>query len=132
MVNFYSVKNTVPNDLVYFELAQLLAREMARMIRFKGNELNKTDIPVEESVTFVMTHAYDKEEDKTIDVVCQKIENGMKDRGLVLATSPASWKFKGISDDTSERISIVLAFMYMKEPAPLNIYTHAHPGIHQI
>ena len=78
MENFESVKLTVPNDLVYFKLAQLFAREMARMNGFKGNELNEIDIAVEESVTFVMTHAYDKEEDKTIDVICQKIEDGLK------------------------------------------------------
>jgi len=78
MENFESVKLTVPNDLIYFELAQLFAREMARMIGFKGNELNEIDIALEESVTFVMTHAYDKEEDKTIDVICQKIEDGLK------------------------------------------------------
>ena len=78
MENFESVKLTIPNDLVYFKLAQLCAREMARMIGFKGNELNEIDIAVEESVTFVIMHAYDKEEDKTIDVTCQKIDNGIK------------------------------------------------------
>jgi anti-sigma regulatory factor (Ser/Thr protein kinase) len=78
MENFESVKLTVPNDLAYFELAQLFARETARMIGFKGNELNEIDIALEESVTFVMTRVYDKEEDKTIDVICQKIEDGMK------------------------------------------------------
>jgi anti-sigma regulatory factor (Ser/Thr protein kinase) len=78
MENFESVKLTIPNDLVYFELAQLFAREMAKMIGFKGNELNEIDIALEESVTFVMTHAYDKEEDKTIDIICQKIEKGLK------------------------------------------------------
>lgn len=78
MENFESVTLTIPNDLVYFTLAQLYAREMARMIGFKGIELNEIDIAVEESVTFVIMHAYDKEEDKTIDVTCQKIENGIK------------------------------------------------------
>lgn len=78
MENFESVKLTVPNDLAYFDLAQVIARELARRIGFNGNELNEIDVALEESVTFVMTHAYDKEEDKTIDVIFQKIENGLK------------------------------------------------------
>jgi anti-sigma regulatory factor (Ser/Thr protein kinase) len=78
MENSEFVKLTVPNDLVYFDLAQLFAREMAKKIGFRGNELNQIDIAVEESVTYVMKHAYDMEETKTIDIICQKIEGGLK------------------------------------------------------
>jgi serine/threonine-protein kinase RsbW len=78
MENLESVKLTVPNDLIYFDLAQLFVREMAQKIGFRGNDLNQIDIAVEESVTNVMKHAYDKEESKTIDVICQKIEGGVK------------------------------------------------------
>ena len=39
------------------------------------------------------------------------------DCGILLATSPASWKFKGISDDSSQRICVVLEFKYIKPPA---------------
>jgi anti-sigma regulatory factor (Ser/Thr protein kinase) len=78
MENSEFVRLTVPNDLVYFDLAQRFAGEMAKKIGFRGNELNEIEIAVEESVTYVMTHAYDKEEDKTIDIICQKIEEGLK------------------------------------------------------
>ena len=86
MENSESVRLTIPNDLIYFDVAQLFAREMAKKIGFRGYELNEIDIAVEESVTYVITHAYDKEEDKTIDIICRKIEGGMmiivKDMGI--------------------------------------------------
>ena len=49
----------------------------------------------------------------------------IQDCGILLATSPASWKFKGISDDTSQRISVVLAFKYMEEPTAKTLYLPA-------
>ena len=50
----------------------------------------------------------------------------LKDCGILLATSPASWKFKGISDDTSQRISVVLSFRYMHVPSTLLLYPPEH------
>lgn len=50
----------------------------------------------------------------------------IKDCGMLLATSPASWKFKGISDDTSQRISVALSFKYMTPPAVYDIYAPEH------
>ncbi len=44
------------------------------------------------------------------------------DCGLMLATSPASWKFKGISEGASQRISVVLSFKYMVPPQQYNLY----------
>ncbi|MBP6977830.1 MAG: ATP-binding protein [Bacteroidales bacterium] len=81
-----SVTLMVPNELAYFDLAQLYVREMAKKIGFRGNSLNQIDIAVEESVTFVMKHGYDKEESSTIEVICQKLDNGIriivKDMGI--------------------------------------------------
>lgn len=50
------------------------------------------------------------------------IRYNIKDCGILLATSPSSWKFKGISDDTSQRISVVLGFIYMEPPSPKKLY----------
>ena len=50
------------------------------------------------------------------------VKYNFKDCGILLATSPGSWKFKGISDDTSQRISVVLGFIYQIEPQPKNIF----------
>ncbi len=50
------------------------------------------------------------------------VKFGIRDCGILLATSPASWKFKGISEDTSQRISVVLAFKYTSEPIQYNIF----------
>ncbi|MFH0761625.1 MAG: ATP-binding protein [Bacteroidota bacterium] len=49
----------------------------------------------------------------------------INDCGLLLATSPASWKFKGI-EDASQRISVALGFRYMEPPAPHNLYAPEH------
>jgi len=47
---------------------------------------------------------------------------GFNDCGIQLATSPASWEFKGIDSDSSQRISVVLGFKYTEKPSPVNIY----------
>ncbi len=49
-----------------------------------------------------------------------------KDCGIFLATSPASWKFKGISENSSQRISVALGFRYMVPPPRLDIYAPEH------
>jgi len=51
---------------------------------------------------------------------------GMNDCGLLLATSPMSWKFKGIPRDSSQRISVILSFRYMDEPRRLTLYPPSH------
>jgi anti-sigma regulatory factor (Ser/Thr protein kinase) len=51
---------------------------------------------------------------------------GFDDCGLLLATSPRSWKFKGIPGDPSQRISVVLCFRYMDSPQRLRLYPPAH------
>ena len=53
------------------------------------------------------------------------VKSQFKDCGLMLATSPASWKFKGI-DDTSQRISVLLSFKYMISPVPSPIFIPEH------
>jgi serine/threonine-protein kinase RsbW len=54
------------------------------------------------------------------------LKYGINDCGILLATSPASWKFKGISDDTSQRISVILEFKYMEEPVVKKLYAPEH------
>ncbi len=50
------------------------------------------------------------------------IRQGILDCGILLATSPASWKFKGIPGDPSQRISVVLSFRYIGEAKPLQLF----------
>ena len=47
---------------------------------------------------------------------------GIQDCGILLATSPATWEFKGMESDTSQRMSVVLSFKYLGEPQPLTLY----------
>lgn len=48
------------------------------------------------------------------------------DCGILLGTSPSSWKFKGISEDASQRISVVLSFKYMSPPGSYTLYPPEH------
>jgi hypothetical protein len=50
----------------------------------------------------------------------------INDCGILLATSPASWKFKGISDDATQRISVALGFRYMIPPVSYNLFVPEH------
>lgn len=52
--------------------------------------------------------------------------HGMKTCGIFLATSPASWKFKGIPGNTGQRISVVLDFKYTAPPAAITLYPPPH------
>ncbi|HPG56414.1 MAG TPA: ATP-binding protein [Candidatus Wallbacteria bacterium] len=55
---------------------------------------------------------------------------GFNDCGIQLATSPATWEFKGIDSDSTQRISVVLGYKYTKKPEPVNIYApQAHKEI---
>ena len=54
------------------------------------------------------------------------VRRGINDCGILLATSPASWKFKGIPGDPNQRISVVLSFRYIGTPKRLTLYPPAH------
>ena len=47
------------------------------------------------------------------------------DCGLLLATSPATWMFKGIEEST-QRISVILSYEYTNPPEPLTLYAPVH------
>ena len=51
---------------------------------------------------------------------------GINDCALLLATSPASWKFKGIPGDPDQRISVVLSFKYTAPPAKVTVFAPPH------
>ena len=53
------------------------------------------------------------------------VKFGVGDCGILLATSPATWKFKGIAADDSQRISTVLSFKYLEVPPQLTLYPPA-------
>ncbi len=71
-------KITLPNKFDYLEIAQLFVRETAKKIGFAGSSLNNIDIAIEEAVSNVMKHTYDPEENRTFDIICEKLRNGIK------------------------------------------------------
>jgi serine/threonine-protein kinase RsbW len=50
---------------------------------------------------------------------------GLADCGILLATSPASWQFKGIAGDASQRLGVVLSFKYLTPPEARDLYVPA-------
>jgi anti-sigma regulatory factor (Ser/Thr protein kinase)/RimJ/RimL family protein N-acetyltransferase len=63
----------------------------------------------------------------TNHVFTQKVmlKYGFNDCGILLATSPASWEFKGMEENT-QRVSVVLSFKYLKAPPALTLYAPPH------
>ena len=51
---------------------------------------------------------------------------GFRDCGILLATSPATWKFKGIAEPDEQRISVVLSFYFIEKPERRSIYAPPH------
>ena len=47
---------------------------------------------------------------------------GFNDCGILLATSPATWRFKGIADENDQRISVVLSFRYVEVPQARTLF----------
>lgn len=56
------------------------------------------------------------------------IKLGFRDCGILLATSPATWKFKGIDEPGVQRISVVLSFVYLQQHSPRRIFAPPHHG----
>lgn len=54
------------------------------------------------------------------------VRMGVKDCGIILASSPATWKFKGIAGESAQRISVVLSFKYLDAPVSRKLYPPAH------
>lgn len=78
MENFESVSFTIPNKYEYLDIAQGFVNDIAQKAGFKGNLLMQIDIAIEETVTNIMKHAYDAEESRTFEIICQKIPDGIK------------------------------------------------------
>ena len=47
---------------------------------------------------------------------------GIRDCGILLATSPSTWQFRGIEGDSSQRISVALSYRYLTKPRTLDLY----------
>ncbi|WP_028571815.1 ATP-binding protein [Desulfonatronum lacustre] len=54
------------------------------------------------------------------------IKLGYRDCGILLATSPATWKFKGIDEPGTQRISVVVSFVYLEQPSPRQVFAPPH------
>ncbi len=53
------------------------------------------------------------------------VKHGFGDCGIELATSPATWEFKGMEQNT-QRISVIMSYKYLVKPQSLTLYPPAH------
>ncbi|MDD3990601.1 MAG: ATP-binding protein [Desulfobacteraceae bacterium] len=66
----------------------------------------------------------------TIHLFSQKmaVRSGLKPLALLLATSPATWNFKGISERVDQRISVVFSYQYLRKPQARTLYPPSRHG----
>jgi len=69
---------SLPPDLSYLHLAQMVIREMAQKIGFTGNDLSQIDLASEEAVSNVMVHAFADQERENFELICERAPLGMK------------------------------------------------------
>jgi len=60
----------------------------------------------------------------TVHTISQKMaaKAGLQPLSILLAASPMTWNFKGITEQVNQRISVVLGFKYLQTPQPRVIY----------
>jgi anti-sigma regulatory factor (Ser/Thr protein kinase) len=95
------IKATFPNEAMFIPIAQQLIKEAAVKVGFEGSALSQIEVAVEEAVSNVQQHAYDAEENKTYDLICEMHPAALKiiirERGIPFDPKriPA---FKGVHD----------------------------------
>jgi len=73
------LKLILPNDMSYLEIAQLCVRETARKYGFtERSDLTKIELALEEAISNVIKHAYAGEEDRTFEIICERIPLGIQ------------------------------------------------------
>jgi len=86
MKKSHVLKLTIPGDLAYLSVAQLFVRETAKKCGFEGNNLHKIALALEEALTNVMKHAFEEDENDTIDIICDHSPLGLeiiiKEKGI--------------------------------------------------
>ena len=69
---------SLPPELSYLHLAQLVIRETAQKIGFTGDELYQIDLASEEAISNVMVHAFTGQERENFELICERTPLGMK------------------------------------------------------
>jgi anti-sigma regulatory factor (Ser/Thr protein kinase)/GNAT superfamily N-acetyltransferase len=69
---------SLPPDLSYLHLAQMVIREAAQQIGFTGDDLYQIDLASEEAISNVMVHAFADQERENFELICERAPLGMK------------------------------------------------------
>ena len=77
---------SLPPDLSYLHLAQMVIRKTAQEIGFTGEDLYQIELASEEAISNVMVHAFAPQERENFEIICERAPLGMKitikERGL--------------------------------------------------
>ena len=86
MIRVDSLKLTIPNDLSYLDIALNFISGTAAKFGFSKTELSQIELAGEEAITNVIKHAFEKGEQNTFDIICERIPLGInviiKDKGI--------------------------------------------------
>jgi len=72
------IRLSLPPDLSYLRLAQMVIQETALKIGFTGDDLYQIDLAAEEAISNVMVHAFADQERENFDLICERAPLGMK------------------------------------------------------
>ena len=72
------IRLSLPSDLSYLSLAQMVIREVALKIGFTGDDLYQIDLAAEEAISNVIVHAFPGQERENFDLICERAPLGMK------------------------------------------------------
>lgn len=72
------LKATLPNDAAYLPIALAIVREAARLIGFGPAEQSEIEVGVEEAIANIVKHTFDADENRTFDLLCERLPNGLK------------------------------------------------------
>ena len=72
------IRISLPPDLPYLRLAQMVIQEAALKIGFVGDDLYQIDLAAEEAISNVMVHAFAGQERENFDLICERAPLGMK------------------------------------------------------
>ncbi|MBA4395836.1 MAG: hypothetical protein C0394_00380 [Syntrophus sp. (in: bacteria)] len=72
------IRLSLPPDLSWLHLAQMVIREAALKVGFTGDDLYQIDLAAEEAISNVMVHAFDGQDRENFDLICERAPLGMK------------------------------------------------------
>ncbi|MBF0530354.1 MAG: ATP-binding protein, partial [Deltaproteobacteria bacterium] len=78
MKKYDTFKMTIPNDVSYLPVVQLCVREISKKFGFDDSDIFEIELGLEETFMNVIEHGFEKGEENTFDIICQRTPKGIK------------------------------------------------------